>query len=191
MKKYFYFFTLLTLNFFSCGPSTEQKNEAEKIPSEEKQFETAIQFMRAMQTDKALSILEKIAREGQQRERALCGMGGCYLMQQKPGKALASYEKALKLDPHYYDAIVGMGSCYIDLKNYDAALEYFVKARQEQPTYLDGYRGLAITYDRLNMPDSALANAKISLANDPDAKTDYDLQQIVKKYEKTNVPKQE
>jgi len=184
MNKYFNCFVLFMFAFFSCGPSEKKKTETEKTPTEEEQFATAVQFMQAMQTDKALPILEKIAQEGQQRERAFCGMGGCYLMKQEPEKASKAYENALKLDPHYYDAIVGMGSCYIDLKKYDTALVYFVKARQEQPTYLDGYRGLAIVYDRLNMPDSALANAKISLANDPDAKVDYDLQQIVKKYEK-------
>lgn len=187
MKKPFVYLTLvfLSLAFFSCGPAEEKKTETHVYDpaTEEKQFETAFQFMMDLQTDKALPILQEIAREGKQKERAYCGIGGCYLQKQQPEKALKAYEDALKLDPHYYDALLGEASAYLDMKNYGKALESFAQARQEQPAYLDSYRGLAIVYDRLNMPDSALANARISLANDPDAKTDYDLQQIVKKYE--------
>lgn len=162
-----------------------QPSQAEMQPlNEEEQFEKAIGLMQDMKVNEAIAILEKIAATGEQKERALCGIGGCYLMKQEPEKALAAYEKALKTDPEYYAALIGVGSACLDLKRYDQALEYFRLARQNNTEYPDSYHGLAIAFDRTNQPDSALHNAKISLEKDPDAEHDYDVQQIMKKYNK-------
>lgn len=188
LQQYFVFLFVAGL-LASCGneknteenQALEYQNEQE---AEEKAFEKALALMQDMKVDDAMEILEKIAREGQQRERALCGLGACYLMQQQPTKALAEYEKALKIDPEYYNALIGVGSCCLDLKRYEQALEYFRIARQRIKDMPDAYRGLAIVFDRMNEPDSALANAKFSLEHDPDAQYDYDLQQIMKKHSK-------
>jgi tetratricopeptide (TPR) repeat protein len=79
-----------------------------------------------------------------ENEKALRGIGFCYIRQANYSQAQKSYEAAARVDPQSADAWAGLGNAYLGLEDYVKAEAAFEKARAIDPNNPSVKRGLEL-----------------------------------------------
>lgn len=157
-------------NFFQKALSVSKSKETD-VPLAIASFYVE----KANSPDKALSLLQEIAKHGSKDPQYFIETGDAWLLKNDGSKALENYERrALPLNPENPSVYSRIGHLYTRTRNYDMAMKYFNQAIEKDAQYAPAYQQIAEVYYKAGLYSKAIkAYEKYQKIADQDPDSDF------------------